>query len=221
VAPHRCVAGRPLRRASLVAVTMAEAAGAGRGARWVLLFCTLFGLATMHTLGHGGVRLEDHHAHAAAMPEAGDAAAVMPGADAVAAVMPGVGAVAAVMPGVGAAAAVMPGAAVAAAMSGAGGMAAVAAVMPGADAVAAVMPHAVVAGCADCGGHRHEMSGWSVCVAVLGGLALALLIGAFLLGGTRELVRRFLAAAAGLRSPRAPPARRTGLRVASLAVLRI
>jgi hypothetical protein len=64
------------------------------------------------------------------------------------------------------------------------------------------------------------MSGWSVCVAVLGGLALALLIGAVLLGRTRELLRRFLAAA-GPWSSRAPPVRRTGLRVASLAVLRI
>lgn len=33
----------------------------GRTARLVLLLCTLFGLAAMHTIGHGGVDHASHH----------------------------------------------------------------------------------------------------------------------------------------------------------------
>ncbi|MEV6629174.1 hypothetical protein AB0M54_00285 [Actinoplanes sp. NPDC051470] len=36
---------------------------AGRVARWVLLACTLFGLAAMHTLGHAGMRMHEHASH--------------------------------------------------------------------------------------------------------------------------------------------------------------
>ncbi|WP_412747755.1 hypothetical protein [Krasilnikovia sp. M28-CT-15] len=36
----------------------------GRLARWLLLACTLFGLAAMHTLGHAGLNMEAHSGHA-------------------------------------------------------------------------------------------------------------------------------------------------------------
>jgi hypothetical protein len=36
-----------------------------RSARWLLLACTLFGLATMHTLGHAGMQMHPHHNHGA------------------------------------------------------------------------------------------------------------------------------------------------------------
>jgi hypothetical protein len=39
---------------------------AGRLARWILLSCTLFGLATMHTLGHAGPEARGHLSPAAA-----------------------------------------------------------------------------------------------------------------------------------------------------------
>ena len=42
-----------------------ETGHGGRCARWVLLACTLFGLATMHTLGHAGLQVHAHHDHAA------------------------------------------------------------------------------------------------------------------------------------------------------------
>jgi hypothetical protein len=44
---------------------------AGRVARWVLLSCTLFGLAAMHTLGHGDLRSGAHHQFGAAVAIAG------------------------------------------------------------------------------------------------------------------------------------------------------
>ncbi len=59
--------------------------GAGRMARWVLLACTLFGLAAMHTLGHAGMRMDEHAGHrlespaaVAAMGTSADVAATMP-----------------------------------------------------------------------------------------------------------------------------------------------
>ncbi len=44
-----------------------QAAGAGRIARWVLLTCTLLGLASMHSLGHGGHSLGHGGGHSVAM----------------------------------------------------------------------------------------------------------------------------------------------------------
>lgn len=52
-------------------------AGIGRVARWVLLACTLFGLAAMHTLGHGGMHGPATHetaGHATGMRAVGDTA---------------------------------------------------------------------------------------------------------------------------------------------------
>ncbi|MFE9692602.1 DUF6153 family protein [Micromonospora sp. NPDC005806] len=65
-----------------------------------------------------------------------------------------------------------------------------------------------------------DPSGWSVCLAVLGAFAVALLVVVLL-----RLTSRAVGAAAGgpLRSasgPRAPPPRRYGLRLATVSVLR-
>ena len=136
----------------------------------MLLFCTLFGLATMHTLGHAGMQM-DTHASNAGMPSAESSLAAGTSMD-----------------------------------------------------VLAVQ--AVAAPCPDdhCGGGHGtgEMDAWSVCVAVLGGLALVVLLSALLLG------RRGGSARPHDRSTGDPPASRAapgwrhqGLRVASLAVLRI
>jgi hypothetical protein len=46
----------------LGAVIAADSTSAGLFARWMVLFCTLFGLAAMHTIGHtgpgGGIRMD-------------------------------------------------------------------------------------------------------------------------------------------------------------------
>jgi len=81
---------------------------------------------------------------------------------------------------------------------------------------------AIVPACAE--GHCDDhgaMSGWSICLAVLGGLLVFALLTALLVAWRRE--RGW---ARGTRSsvpggPRAPPRRRPGLILASAAVLRI
>jgi hypothetical protein len=40
-----------------------EAVAAGRMARWLLLACTLLGLAAMHTLGHAAMSMPQHSSH--------------------------------------------------------------------------------------------------------------------------------------------------------------
>ena len=40
-----------------------EAVAVGRAARWLLLACTLIGLAVMHVLGHGGPHAVTVHSH--------------------------------------------------------------------------------------------------------------------------------------------------------------
>ncbi|MGW4941891.1 DUF6153 family protein [Actinoplanes sp. NPDC004185] len=145
----------------------ADATTLGRTARWMLLFCTLFGLATMHTLGHAGMQM-DSHAGVTSMSnaEAGPAhAAVLD-----------IGATAAPCPD---------------------------------------------GHCGD--GHgTGGMDAWSVCVAVLGGLAMVFLLGALLLSRRTGSARSPDRATGDPPAPRAPPGwRYQGLRVASLAVLRI
>jgi hypothetical protein len=152
------------------AVAIAEVTGIGRAARWVLLFCTLIGLATMHTLGHAGVHL-GVSAHATAMP--GGAAAEM---DAAAA--------------------------------------------PG-----RLSESVVAAPCSGdhCGGQPDHggLGGWSVCLAVLGGLAaVTVLLAGLLLGHRRGPARVPGPAPVHRCAARAAP-ERTGLRVASVSVLRI
>ena len=131
---------------------------AGRFARWLLLACTLLGLAAMHTLGHAGMRMDAdrHGVHLAAAP-------VGPGA-------------------------------------------------------------AMVAAARDCpAGHCDgdgAMSGWSVCLAVLGGLAVIVLLAVLLKwAASRRRVRRRPVAVSA--APRAPPRRSAGLSAVSVAVLRI
>jgi membrane-associated phospholipid phosphatase len=127
----------------------------GRAARWLLLACTLFGLAAMHTLGHAGMRMAaDHHG-----------------------------------------------------------------VQVAAGPVTMGLADAVGAHCPD--GHCDgAMSGWSVCLAVLGGLAVIVLLAILLSwAASRRRVRLHLVAVSA--APRAPPRRTAGLTTASVAVLRM
>lgn len=159
------------RRASVNIVTAMQAAGVGRSVRWILLLCTVFGLATMHTLGQAGVNPHTH-----------GPSAVM--SDAVPATSAG-----AAQPGV------------------------------------TDMASAASGGhCPDdhCGGqHDHGgMSGWAVCLAVLGGLAVAVLLAALLLMPATRFLASSRERRSLLRAPRPPPRQRVGLTVASVAVLR-
>ena len=121
--------------------------------RWVLLLCTVFGLATMHTLGHSGMHGQAH-GHDKTQAVAGYAAE---------------------------------------------------------QAVPCDDRH-----CPEPGGS----TSWSVCLAVLSGLAVLVLLAAVVLRRLRGDAGRTVSAVA--RAPRAPPARRPqGLRVTSVAVLRI
>jgi hypothetical protein len=141
-------------------------------ARWLLLFCTLFGLATMHTLGHAGMHMASH-AHPVAMPnaEAGlDASGTSVG------------------------------------------------MLTVETMTAAPCPDDHCNGGPGTGG----MDAWSACLAVLGGLAMAVLLGALLLARRNRSARPHNGATGDLPSLRAPPVWcHQGLRVASLAVLRI
>ena len=138
----------------------------------MLLFCTLFGLAAMHTLGHADMRM-DAHPHVAAMP---NAAVTVTAPDVIA-----------------------------------GGIVQAAAV--------------VAAPCTGdhCGGQRDHggMTGWSICLAVLGGLAVVVLLAALLLQPARDRTRTGGKPVSDLPPARPPPRRRAGLTVASIAMLRI
>jgi hypothetical protein len=129
--------------------------------RWLLLACTLLGLAVMHTVGHASARMTPHDAHP--------------------------GTVAAMAP-------------------------------PLASWVAADAGESCSG--EHCDGHG-AMSGWSVCLAILQGFAVAFLLALVLLavagprGATRQM-RGGIAAPAS----RAPP-RPAGLTIASISVLRI
>jgi hypothetical protein len=71
-----------------------------------------------------------------------------------------------------------------------------------------------------CPGGHGAMNGWSICLAVLGGLAVFALLAALSVAvwGDRTRLREATAAEA---ASRAPPIRRPGLTMASAAVLRI
>jgi hypothetical protein len=141
------------------AVEAADATKLGQTARWLLLICTLFGLAAMHTLGHASMPMDTHADHAG---------------------------------------------------------------VSSADAGPTAAGTVMTAPCPDghCGG-GHGMDAWSVCLAILGGLALVVLIGALLSRRSRS-TGPHKRISAGPPAARAPPGRRyQGLRVASLAVLRI
>lgn len=129
---------------------------AGRVARWLLLSCTLFGLALMHTIGHTG---QHHHPDATAPV-----------------------------------------------------------------AVSLDVPTLVPAECpaGHCDGHGSGgMSGWSVCVAVLGGLVAVALLAALVAWVLSGRGRARAEAGGQPRAPRGPPRRAAGLALASVAVLRI
>jgi len=139
---------------------LGDVAVSGRVARLVLLACTLFGLAAMHTIGHGGVDHVGHHDE----PRA-----------------------------------------VAVGMAFAVGDAA----SDGCECDHAAMQPLGGSG----------MSGWGLCVAVLGALAVAVLLAALLLRAVtgRHPLR---AARDPGRAPRAPPVLPFGLTLATVSVLR-
>lgn len=134
---------------------------AGRLARWLLLSCTLFGLAAMHTLGHVGPGVATHD----------------------------------------------PGAAMTVAPGGVHERTAVSAGDP--------------ADCPDGHCDGHGPGGWSVCLAVLGGLAALVLLAALLTWSASRRSRARTRGAGGPAASRGPPRRPAGLTLASVAVLRV
>lgn len=138
----------------------------------MLLFCTLFGLATMHTLGHAGMQMNPHVGSTG-----------MPSAEA--------------------------------------------GLLPSGMSLGMFTGEDAGAPCPDdhCGGGHGSggMDAWSVCVAILGGLALVALLSALFLSRGNSGTRPHDQDAPGnLPVPRAPPGwRHHGLRIASVAVLRI
>ncbi|MFF4812666.1 hypothetical protein ACFY03_31085 [Micromonospora chersina] len=65
-----------------------------------------------------------------------------------------------------------------------------------------------------------DPSGWSVCLAVLGAFAVALLVVVLLRAGSRTAVAATAGALRHAAGPRAPPPRPHGLRLATTSVLR-
>jgi hypothetical protein len=111
-------------------------------------------------------------------------------------------------------------------------------VMPGSTATlvarhvapgAAVQPMvaAVMGGCADdgCADPSHHgggpMSGWSICLAVMSGVAVIVLLAASLRRATTGRSRMRFRAASGVVVPRGPPGRRSGSTMVAVSVLRI
>ncbi|MER7416654.1 hypothetical protein ABT346_07675 [Micromonospora peucetia] len=64
------------------------------------------------------------------------------------------------------------------------------------------------------------LPGWGVCLAVLGAFAVTLLVAALLSAGVRAVGPPGRRSVGSLPSPRAPPLRPVGLRLATVAVLR-
>lgn len=148
-------------------MTRVQAADIGRTARWLLLACTVFGLATMHTVGHG-MRI-DAHPHTSVL-------------------------------------------------SGTTPAATVTGLWP-----AALVQDVVAAPCPDdhCGSDHGGLAGWSVCLAVLGGLGLLIVIAYLLVHrGSGRPGGRPDAATDGQPS-RGPPWSTAGLTAVSATVLRI
>ncbi|MER5332105.1 hypothetical protein [Micromonospora sp. NPDC002717] len=181
---------------------------AGRWVRLLLLVGTLFGLAAMHTLGHGSHAVghpAEFSAHAVAAAGAhGGAAQALPRHDTFAPLSQ----VTAALPRHDTAAPL------------------------GQDpAIAYVVPAALsgVVGCpGDCpherflpsGGAGGELPWWGVCLAVLGALAVPLLLAVLLLAGVQAAGLAAQGSGGPARSPRAPPSRPVGLRLATVSVLR-
>ena len=209
-----------------------EAATAGRWARSLLLVCTLFGLAAMHTIGHSTLGHGAHLHDAAHPPQA--AAAIAPPAVAGmphAVVAPAAAIVRAPAVVVAPAAAIDMVPTFAVAPAAAIGMAPAVAVAPAAERMVPGAGRALTRsgecrgdGCAhstaavDSG--RRGMNVWEMCVAVLGAMAVAVLLAALLLaavtGRSPPGPRRTRAIAALCD----PPVRPFGLRLISVSVLR-
>ncbi|MEU5939616.1 hypothetical protein ABZ807_10540 [Micromonospora sp. NPDC047548] len=205
----------------------ATASTAGWWARLLLFACTLLGLAAMHTIGHGTHSAASHpDDHVAAMSQRALVTSALPETVRVAP--------AALSEAVRVAAALVEAAPVAhaaAPVSFAGHLDGVAAgddcagdgcagdgcprAAP-AELPAGAHPGGALALPAEPG---DAPSGWSVCLAVLGAVTVALLLVALLLGRARPAVA--LRHSAGpSRGPRAPPPRPVGLRLATVSVLR-
>ncbi|MEV0725802.1 hypothetical protein AB0I37_23860 [Micromonospora purpureochromogenes] len=173
----------------------ATARPAGWWARLLLLACTLLGLAAMHTIGHG--------THSVASHPDGHAAAPVRAAVGGGAVSQRVMVAQAALPETvpvahGAASEAVPVAHVAGPVSFAGQV--------GAVALPVDQP----------GG---APSGWSVCLAVLGAVTVALLLATLLFGRAHYAVATRHSSRPS-RGPRAPPPRPVGLRLATVSVLR-
>ncbi|MEV5766439.1 hypothetical protein AB0L34_17970 [Micromonospora sp. NPDC052213] len=180
---------------------------AGRWARLLLLVGTLFGLAAMHTLGHGSHAVghpAEVSAHAVAAAGAHDASQAPPRHDTVAPLRQD---------------------------PAAPPRHDTAAPLGQDPAIAYVVPAALsgVVGCAgDCpherflpsGGAGGELPWWGVCLAVLGALAAPLLLAVLLLAGLQAAGLAGQGTGGPARSPRAPPSRPVGLRLATVSVLR-
>ncbi|MFI0794225.1 hypothetical protein ACH4OY_16295 [Micromonospora rubida] len=220
---------------------MATVLTAGRWARLALLVCTLVGLAAMHTLGHGAHGGGGHGGHDRAGPPdahpaasshaaaTGDASAMT---DVVGAAFPmvdtavpvaGAALPVSALTGVAVPVAGVVGAASSVAEVGEGAVLRVGAVRVGA---VRVLPEGCpMAGCSSprlrpAGDPGAGPPGWSICLAVLGALGVALFVAVLLLSGVRAVgpsARRLGGPPAG---PRAPPPRPIGLRLAENSVSR-
>jgi hypothetical protein len=185
-----------------------EAGQTGRSVRWLLLACTLFGLAAMHTIGHGGMHLEAAGHHPAAM------AVAMPGA--ISAETAAGRKATLVEP------AAVPEMTWAVPAAGPGVTPTVLTAMTGASWAEPAGAGGCDGGCAHGpGSGPHDgMAGWSVCLAVLGAVATLILL-AMLVMPSRRRERPASVADPWAVVSRGPPVRSAGLAVAAVSVLRI
>lgn len=167
-----------------------ERVPAGRIARWLLLACTILGLAAMHSLGHGSSHTGAGHGEHASAAGHGKQLSAAP--------------------------------AFAAVMSEP-----MAASMTAFAAVLAAAPAAVAGGgcsgdCHGAGGpgrHDDDISGFSVCLAVLAAFGIAMLL-AWLRLRTPVPTGALAHPSARWATLRAPPTAGAGLRLAALSVMR-
>ncbi len=203
-------ADSPVWPASVDGVRTATVLTAGRWARLVLLLCTLVGLAGMHTLGHAGGGHgggHDRPGPAGAHPAASATFRVSAVTDVMGMAFP-VGHATGAAPSVGHA------------TGGAVFLVGLMRVGP----VRVPSGGCPVDGCPTAwlpaGDPGAGPPGWSICLAVFGALAVALLVAVLLLGGVRSAglsARRPGGPSAG---PRAPPPRPIGLWLAEISVSR-